>query len=167
MDSPSAYHQLGSFVVQFQRIERNLCDVIRLLVVARDEEMVNILMQELDNSKRLRTADVLFSRFLDVRNGDYTEQKKQFHSLITKLQKLAERRNSIVHSYYHDWKDVDGNEGLLRQQSKLRAKQGILEENEEGLLPKSFEQDFETLQASASELESFRLKVIEWRYPDE
>ncbi len=167
MSEPTSYHLLGKFIVLFQTIEANVSDIIRLLIEARDEHLVEILMAELDNYKRLKAVDVLLARFLDVRVGDYDQEKKDFHALVGELQRLGERRNEIVHSYYSDWRDVDGKDGLLRQQSKLRGKQGILEDVEEGLLPENFEEDLSKLAHSARVLEGFRLKVIQWRHPDE
>lgn len=167
MSEPTPYHLLGKFIVLFQRIEVNVSEIIRLLIEASDEHLVEILMSELDNYKRLKTVDVLFSRFLDVRVGDFKEEKKDFHALVAELQRLGERRNEIVHSYYFDWRDTNGKDGLLRQQPKLRGKQGILENIEEGLLPEHFEEDLCKLTQSAEILEKFRLKIIGWRYPDE
>lgn len=71
-----------------------------MLVQAKDEEMAHILMNELDNSARLKTADVLFRRFTSVRVGDFKEENTGFHKLVVWLQKLGERRNEIVHSNY-------------------------------------------------------------------
>jgi hypothetical protein len=160
---PTSYHQLGFFVAKFQRFEDGVSDLMRLLAKA-DDEMVNILINELEYSKRLKTVDVLFSRFLAVRKGSFEEQIAEFHKLMTDLQKLGERRNELVHSKYTDWQNVEGRQGLLRESSKLRSSKR--EEVEESLMPEDFQSDFALIGQVAQRLESFRLKIIDWIYLD-
>ncbi len=61
---------------------------------------------------------------------------------------------------------VEGAAGLIRQNSKLRASKGVREENEEELLTEAFSADFRHLASALQALEEFRLKVIDWLYPD-
>jgi hypothetical protein len=77
----AAFHQLGLFVYSFQTVEREVEEIIVLLMNA-DEEMVAILMSELDFSQKLKTVDVLFSRFVNVRRGLPAADKDTFHKLI-------------------------------------------------------------------------------------
>jgi hypothetical protein len=77
--------------------------------------MVSILMNELDNSARLKTADVLFQIFTSVRVGNFKEENTSFHKLVTDLLKLGVRRNEIVHSLYYNWITEHGESGLIRQ----------------------------------------------------
>ena len=70
-------------------------------------------------------------------------------------------------SNYTQWFNVEGAPGLIRQNSKLRGSKGIREEDEKKLLPESFNTDFERLDGALQRLEAFRLKAIDWRYPNE
>jgi len=60
-------------------------------------------------------------------------KKDEFHKLMVCLGKLGERRNELVHSKYNPWKNVDGNQGLLRRNSKLERQGSGLKTNEEEL----------------------------------
>ncbi|MFN7473333.1 MAG: hypothetical protein ACK5RJ_00985 [Burkholderiales bacterium] len=164
MSHPSAFHQLGRFIVAFQHLEGALNDLFELLA-GGDCEVTRILANDLEYGKRINTADVLFARFVDIRTSIDPASKTEFHKLMVELRELGERRNEMVHSRYYRWIDVGGNEGLLRQNSKLRGKAGEREESEEELQPAAFDADLEKLAQAADRLERFRLKVIDWRYP--
>ena len=164
MAHPTAYHQLGRFIVGFQHLENAVTELL-VLLDDTDSEAVLILVNELGYSQRLRTADVLFSRFIDLRNNTDPASKAAFHDLMGKLGKLGERRNELVHSRYNDWVNVEGRLGLLRTNSRLRAKTGVRQEQEEELQPEAFDGDLQRLASAATELERFRLQVIDWLYP--
>lgn len=132
-----------------------------------DREATRILVNDLEYSKRLNTADVLFARFVDLRINTDKAIKQEFHKVMAELRELGERRNDIVHSHYQPWINVHGSEGLLRRNSKLRGKAGEREELEEELQPDAFDQDFERLAAAAKRLEVFRRQVIDWLYHDD
>ena len=165
MTSPTAYHQLGKFIVAFQHLEGAVNELLELMS-GGDCEATRILANDLEYGKRLNTADVLFARFVDIRNNTDLTAKAEFHKLMVELRELGERRNEMVHSRYHHWIDVYGNEGLLRQNSKLRGKAGQREELEEKLQPTAFDADLQRLAAAGGRLEKFRLQVIDWLYPD-
>ena len=164
MNTPTAYHQLGQFVVSFQHLEESVNNLLELISNA-DSEVVRILVNELEYGKRLKTADVLFARFVDLRTNTEPSSKAEFHKLIIELGELGERRNELVHSRYNHWINVHGREGLLRTNSKLRGKKGEREETEEELQPEAFNADLSRLNVAANNLEEFRLKVIDWLYP--
>lgn len=166
MKTPTAYHQLGRFIVAFQHLEHA---VNRLLVLMADTDdgVVRILTNDLEYGKRLNTADVLFARFVDLRRNTRAEAKAEFHRLMVQLRELAERRNDLVHSRYNPWLNVDGKEGVLRTNSKLRGSKGEREEKEEELQPEAFDTDLRRLAAASAALEKFRLQVIDWLYPQE
>lgn len=130
-----------------------------------DDDVVRILANDLEYSKRLSTADVLFARFVDLRNNTRIETKTEFHKLMVELGKLGERRNALVHSRYNPWINIHGKEGLLRTNSKLRGSKGELEETEEELQPEAFNDDLERLALAGRALEKFRLQIIDWLYP--
>lgn len=165
MITPTAYHQIGKFIVYFQHAESDINEIL-VLLANTDDESVRILINELAYSQRLKTADVMLARFVDLQRKPDLSAKTDFHKLIVELGKLGERRNSLVHSKYNQWLNVEGAQGLIRQNSKLQGNKGIREENEEELLPEAFNMDFEHLDSILKELEVFRLKVIDWLYPD-
>jgi hypothetical protein len=165
MNYTSAYHQLGQFIVMFQQVEAEINNLIVLMADA-DDEIVRILINDLEYGKRLNTADVLFARFVDIRNNTEAEAKEEFHDLIVKLSKLGTRRNDFVHSRYNRWINVHGKEGLLRTNSKLRGSKGERHEKEEELQPEAFENDLQHLAEVGNELNEFRLRIINWLYPD-
>ena len=165
MTAPTAFHQLGMFIYYFQHVESSINDILVHLVNA-DDEAILTLVNELNFSQRLKTADVMFSRFVDLQRKPDLSAKVDFHKLIGELGKLGERRNDLVHSKYVQWLNVDGALGLIRQNSKLRGSKGIREESEEELLPEAFNADIERLNGALQRLEVFRMKVIDWMYPD-
>jgi len=166
VNNSTALHQLGRFIFLFQHAESALTDLIALLADA-DEEFIRILVNELEYSKRVKTTDVLFARFLDVRNGAYEREKSEFHELMVELLKLGERRNEMVHSKYLMWTNVDGAHGLIRENSVLRASKGSREIIEEELLPETFELDCDRLSIALQSLERIRLRTIDWLDPHE
>jgi hypothetical protein len=165
MTAPTAYHQIGKFVVCFQHADAAINEILILLANA-DDEAVRILVNELEYSQRLKTADVMLARFVDLQLEPDLSAKADFHKLMGELGRLGERRNELVHSKYTQWFNVEGALGLIRQNSKLRASKGIRVEDEEELLPEAFNADFEHLDSALQGLEAFRLKVINWLYPD-
>ena len=86
---------------------------------------------------------------------------------MVELHELGKRRNDLVHSRYNPWLNVDGKEGLLRTNSKLRGSKGEREEEEEELQPEAFDGDLRRLAAASAALEKVRLQVIDWLNPQE
>jgi hypothetical protein len=166
MNTPTAYHQIGQFIVSFQRLESAVSELIELLADT-DGTVVRILVNDLEYSRRLNAADVLFARFVDLRSNTRAEAKPEFHKLMVELRTLGERRNDLVHSRYIRWVNVDGDEGLLRSNSRLRAGKGERQETEEELQPQAFDDDLQRLSISNAKLEKFRLEVIDWLHPEE
>ncbi|ALO44907.1 hypothetical protein [Pseudohongiella spirulinae] len=159
----ASFHQLGVFVYSFQLVEREIEDII-VLLMNTDTEMVAILMSELDLSEKLKTVDVLLARFIDLRRGISEGYKAEFHKLVSRILKLCERRNDLVHSKYDTWQNIDGKLGLLRQNSKLRASKGLREELEEELLPEAFDGDVQSISDCLQELEKYRQRILGWHY---
>lgn len=167
MEQPTSCHELGRFIVTFQRVEAALTGLLVLMTKA-DCEAVRILVNELGYSQRVKTTDVMFARFVDLqRDPDLKAAKTNFHTLMTELGRLGERRNDIVHSNYTSWINVEGASGLLRENSRLLASKGMREEKEEELLPQAFAKDFRRLSATLEQMECFRLKIIDCLYPGE
>lgn len=166
MNNPTALHQLGRFIFLFQHTEAALTELLALMAGV-DDEFIRILVNDLEYAQRVKTTGVLFARFLDIRRGSYEKEKGEFRALLVELLKLGERRNEIVHSKYSMWINVEGEHGLMRENSVLRASKGVREESEEELLPEAFELDCGRLSMALQILERFRLQIIEWHYPDE
>lgn len=164
MNHPTAYHQLGCFIVSFQHAEATLTELLVLMVNA-DEEAIRILVNELEYNNRVKTTDVMFARFVDLHREPDEAAKSEFHKLMVELGKLGERQNEIVHSKYMAWLNVEGDSGLIRQKSELRASKGTREDEEEEFLPDAFNADFKRISIALQALEDFRLKVIDWLYP--
>lgn len=164
MNTPTAYHQLGQFIVTFQYLEDAVNNLL-VLMADTDDGVVLILTNDLEYGKRLNTADVLFARFVDLRNNTRVEAKAEFHKLMVELRELGERRNDLVHSRYNTWLNVHGKEGLLRMNPKLRGSKGEREEKEEELQPEAFNGDLQRLAAAGAALDNFRLQVIDWLCP--
>lgn len=164
MRAPTAYHQLGRFIVAFQHLEDAVNDLL-VLMANTDDGVVRIIANDLEYSKRLNTADVLFAHFVDIRNNTDPSAKVEFHKLMVELGKLGERRNELVHSRYNPWQNVEGNFGLLRTNSRLRGSKGAREETEEELQPEAFTRDLQQLDAAGAALAKFRLRIIDWLYP--
>ena len=156
--------EIGNFVVTFQAIEAHLSEVIVLLTGA-DDEYVHTLLAELNYNSRARSADVIFARFVALSATADPESPPEFHKLMVVLQKLGERRNEVVHSNYNLLVATDGKKGLARSNFKLRPSKGARERNDEDLFHGSLSADQEKLGEALSQLESFRSRIIEWKYP--
>ena len=165
MQDSAPYLQIGRFVVMFQHAEQQLTELLVLMANA-DDEFIRILVNELEYTKRVKTTDVMFGRFVDLLREPDQSAKQQFHDLMTELLKLGERRNEIVHSKYTLFINVKGLAGLRRKNSKLVASKGQRNVQEEDLLPESFANDLERLSTAQKSLETFRLKILDWLYPE-
>ena len=167
MPSPTTYDQLGRFIVKFQRLERQVVELTELL--AGDQPVITaILTAELDFSKRVKTVDVLYSYFVELRvNSKMESSKKAFHKLCSTLLELAGRRNELVHSVFTPWLSVQGMPGLIRENARLSSSKGALVEIEEELLPDSLDAEIVNLSCVSVELEEYRVKIIDMLYPSE
>ena len=80
MTAYTAYHQLGRFIVAFQHLEAAVNALLEL-TSGGDAEATRILINNLEYSKRLSTADVLFARFVDLKaNTDQAERENSTSS---------------------------------------------------------------------------------------
>lgn len=163
---PTTFHQLGKFIFLFQMVERQIEDIIILLAEAKeDDEMISILMNELGFYEKLKATDVMFASFIEVRSVE-GNVKKEFHKKIDEIVELCKRRNDMVHSKYRSLLNVEGRIGLLRENSKLKPSKGIREKMEEELMSEDFTDDLNKISRVSNDLESYRLKIIGWLFPD-
>jgi hypothetical protein len=162
MTHPSAYHQLGRFIVMFQHLERAINELIYLMTDISDDPAIT----NLNLTRRIDATDRLFSEFVAAKAASAQHAQLEFHGLMTDLKALADRRNVLVHSRYAQWVNLEGREGLLRSSTRI---DGEKRNNgaEEELQPEAFDSDIERLSIAAKRLERFRLKIIDWSYPDE
>jgi hypothetical protein len=158
------YQELGQFIVMFQRVEEKLIDLLVLMVDA-DDEFIRILANELEYSKRVKVADVMFNRFVDLRSQLDRTAKERFHKLMAECLELGELRNDMVHSYYAHFVNLDSALALRQKTSKLKASKGVREVAEKDLSAGSFTLCFNQLSAVHQKLEDFRLKIIDWQCP--
>ena len=165
MPDPSALHQLGSFIVGFQALEAAVLEFLEFISDG-DGELVRIVANDLEYTKKLQALDVGYSRRSQIVGSSSEDHRKSFHDLMVELRKLGERRNDLVHSFYHHWVDAHGQRGLLRHNSKLKGSAGIREEIEEELQPDAFLADLKRLQAAGERLEEFRRQFLDWLYPE-
>ena len=161
MKEKATYDQIGHFVVRFQQVEEQLTDLLELTTVTKtenqtialnglihaDEELVRILKNERQYSKRVNATETRFARFVDLLPAPDQSAKQRFHGLMEELRKLGKRRNEIVHSTYTSFISVEGQFGLRRKVSKQP------EVREEDILPESLAGDLKRLDAAYQSLE--------------
>lgn len=163
MSQTTAFHQLGRFIFLFQHIEAALTDL--LVIMARaDDETTRILINELEYGQRVTTTDVMYARFADLGPDLAKEAKNDFHKIMVELTDIGKRRNDIMHSKFSLWINVDGVDGLLRQNSKLKTgKSKIFRKlDEEELLPGVLDADCNRMSLLLMQLEKYRLMIIGW-----
>lgn len=90
MNQTTAFHQLGRFIFLFQHVESALTELLVLMARA-DDEVIRILVNELEYSKRVKTTDVMFALFVDLLSPSDETAKKEFHELMDEINKLGER----------------------------------------------------------------------------
>jgi len=158
--------ELGHFLVVFQAIEAAVTDLIEFVIDA-DPEYVHALAAELEYSSKLRALDVIFARYAQIHNLATQAPHPEFHKLMSKLLKLAERRNEIVHSFYNLLITVDGTLALTRRPTKLRPSKGERHDPPEDILPGALAVETKIMQDCLIEIEKFRTLVLDTRYPQE
>jgi hypothetical protein len=163
MSASTSYHQLGLFLVLFQHIEGTVNEIIGHLVPAQDSEAVRILISALGYNQRLKVADALLRRTVEIHSKAPTSLTVgEFSALMKKLELLGGRRNSLVHSRYYEWIATDGDRGMLRQNTRMQK--GALVDDEEELLPSTFDAELSELRVALGQLDAVRLQVIDLAY---
>lgn len=134
-------------------------------VVDADSEYVSTLTAELEFNSKARALDVIFARYAQIHGLSTISPHPGFHALMVRIQKLATRRNDLVHSFYGLLITVDGDAALARQPTKLKPSEGLREQEGEDILPERLESEIKEMHSILKELETYRLKAIEIRYP--
>lgn len=163
--TPKDLHaDLGRFVVYFQSVEAALVALI-VYTIDSDPDYIESLTAELDFNSKARALDVIFTRFAQIHGLTEKSPHPDFHNLMVRVQQLAKRRNDIVHSFYHNLIAIDGQVGVLRTPTRLKPSKGSREQPHEKILSGHLDTEISEIRAILSELESYRLKVIELNYP--
>lgn len=157
--------QLGNFVLTFQAVEAAMVELTVQLVDA-DPEYVSTLAAELEFNSKARALDVIYTRYAQIHRLSENVPHPEFHKLMSRIQKLAKRRNDLVHSFYGLLITVDGKAALARQPTKLKPSEGLREQEGEDILPAQLEAEISEMHSILQELERYRLHAIDIQYPD-
>ena len=133
MHSTALLAELGQFVVAFQAVEASLVE-LTIQVTNSDPEYVAALTAELEFNSKARALDVIFTRFAQIHDLTEETPHAEFHKLMARVQKLATRRNDIVHSFYNAHITVEGELGITRRPTKLKPSEGMREQPSEDIL---------------------------------
>jgi hypothetical protein len=163
MHSKELLEELGHFLVTFQSVEAALTDLI-VYVTDFDSEYIDALTAELEFTSKARALDVIFTRFAQIHGLTDESPHPEFHKLMTQVQKLATRRNEIVHSFYHTLMTSDGRVGVMRRPTRMKPSEGVREQPHEDILPGQLKEEINRIHSLLSELESYRRKAIDLQY---
>lgn len=160
MNEQKLHENLGHFVLSFQAVEAAMVELIVQLANA-DPEYIATLTAELDFNAKARALDVIYSRFAQIHGLSDESPDQKFHGLSNRIQKLATRRNELVHSFYHLLITVDGDLALTRKPTRLKPSEGLREQPGEDILAPKLEKEIAEMKAILSELERYRLSAID------
>ena len=156
--------ELGHFVIVFQAVEATMVDLIRL-IAGPDPQYIGALTAELDFNSKARALDVMFTRFAQVHHLSNVSPHPAFHKLVGRAQKLANRRNDIVHSFYCTLITTDGQVGMTRMPTKLRPSEGVLWQPHEDILPGKLKAEIKDMTKMVDEFETYRQVIVDALYP--
>ena len=165
MTIETLHSRLGLFVLTFQAVEAAMVELIVQLNNS-DPEYIATLTAELEFTAKARALDVIYTRFSQIHCNSEESPHSHFHSLISSIQKLATRRNDLVHSFYQLLIKVDGSVALERKPTKLKPSDGIRQQAAEDILPKRLENEINEMRKMLNKLEKYRLSAIEALYPE-
>lgn len=163
MNNDSLLTQLGLFVLTFQAVEAKMVD-LTIQIIDGDSEYVSTLIAELEFNSKARALDVIYTRYAQIHGLSDDSPHPEFHNLMSRIQKLATRRNDLVHSFYMSLITLEGETTLARQPTKLKPSKGLREQNEENILPTQLETEISEMHSLLQELEKYRLQAIDIRY---
>ena len=166
MKHHSLHALLGRFVLKFQAVEAAIVE-LTIQIVDADPEYVATLITELEFNAKARALDVIYTRYAQIHRLSAEAPHTEFHKLMTRIQKLATRRNDLVHSFYGLLVTVDGEAALARTPTRLKPSEGIRTQDGEDILPAKLEAEISTMGEILQELEKYRLEAIDIKYPDQ
>jgi len=165
MDHSALHAQLGHFVLKFQAVEASMVELTVQLVDA-DPEYVSTLTAELEFNSKARSLDVIYTRYAQIHDLSQEAPHPEFHKLMSRIQKLATRRNDLVHSFYGLLITVNGEAALARQPTKLKPSEGLREQEGEDILQERLETEISEMHSILQEIEKYRQQSINIKYPD-
>lgn len=166
MNHDALHAQLGRFVLKFQAVEAAMVE-LTIQIVDADPEYVATLTTELEFNAKARALDVIYTRYAQIHRLSTEAPHPEFHKLMTRIQKLATRRNNLVHSFYGLLVTVDGQAALARTPTRLKPSEGVRKQDGEDILPEKLQAEISELGSILQELEKHRLQAIDIKYPDQ
>ena len=160
MNHDALHAQLGRFVLTFQAVEAAMVEVT-VQIVGSDPEYVATLTTELDFNAKARALDVIYTRYSQIQGLSDEAPHPEFHKLMTQIQKLATRRNDLVHSFYNLLITVDDEAALARTPTRLKPSDGLREQDGEDILPAKLKAEISEMVLILQELEKYRLQAID------
>lgn len=165
MNASALHAQLGHFVLTFQAVESAMVE-LTVQIVCADSEYIETLTAELEFNSMARALDVIYARFAQIHGLSDKAPHPEFHELVGRIQKLATRRNDLVHSFYHLLITVDGELALTRMPTKLKPSEGLRKQPDEDILANHLESEIKQMKQILAELEKYRLSAIDVLYLD-
>lgn len=166
MNHDALHALLGRFVLTFQAVEAAMVE-LSVQIVDADREYVATLTAELEFNAKARALDVIYARYAQIHGLSDEIPHLEFHKLMTRIQKLATRRNNIVHSFYALLITVDGAAALARTSTRLKPSEGVREQEGEDILPGHLDAEISEMRSILQELEKYRLQAIDIKYLDQ
>lgn len=123
------------------------------------------LTAELEFTAKALALDVIYTRYAKIHGLSDAAPHPAFHQLMTRIQKLATRRNDLVHSFYGLMITVDGEAALARTPTRLKPRVEFREQEGEDILPAKPDSEIIEMRSILSELEKYRLQAIDIHYP--
>jgi hypothetical protein len=152
MNHDDLHRQLGRFVLTFQAVEAAMVE-LTVQVVGADPEHVATLTAGLEFNAKARALDVIFTRYAQIHGLSNDAPHPDFHKLMSRIQKLATRRNDLVHSFYGLLITVEGEAALARTPTKLKPSEGVREQEGEDILPAKLEAEISEMRSILEELD--------------
>jgi len=167
MSIPSIHQELGKFIVLFQTMDNSVNEIICYISGSKGF-VAEAFITKTGFTSKVEIADVIFSNFVDITANTDKASKGEFHSLMNRCKKIGVERNVIVHSVYYPLKKVDGSRRLIQKNPRLKFKGGShISDNDKELALEDFEQINKKIIEVIGEIEKYRLKLIDWKYPKE
>lgn len=135
-------------------------------IVDADSEYVATITTELEFNAKARALDVIYTRHAKIHGLSDEVPHSEFHKLMTRIQRLATRRNDLVHSFYNLLITASGEAALARTPTRLKPSEGVREQDGEDILREKLEAEISEMGAILHELEKYRLQAIDIKYPD-
>ena len=164
MRPESPLSELGEFLIAFQAVEASMVELI-IELSNSDPEYIGALTAELAFNSKARALDVIFARFAQIHGLAEKVPPPDFHKLMGRVQKLAARRNDIVHSFYSILILAEGQFGVVRRPTKLKPNEGARSQPHEDIYPGQIKSEIATVGEILSELETYRLMAVDALYP--